>query len=346
MAFSFAQIITLVQQILFDTGAGTWSTTEIGYFIPQGIRDISLSAPRRVDEELDVESRTGTATSTSTNHLVDATNAHFLAGDVGKVIYNTTDYTWALITTYNSTSDVTLNKNIMASGEGYQIFNQECRNQKELYIGDFYTDVMLDRTENMVEYPITQSKHNFVEVNDKVLEILMADLPTTTYKKAYINFAKIHKVPNLTTWACVVKTATVAAGVKTMLLDDLQASGTILEGSEFTLDNVRGTYRISADATITTTEATIFFTPGLDSAVVATQVVNFTKSTLTPQLEGILGDYVAGLCCINIGAKKIPDSTFGDEVTKYTQHGTMLINKANIQLAQMKKRIPYRQYPR
>ncbi len=131
-----------------------------------------------------------------------------------------------------------------------------------------------------------------------------------------------------------------------MAIHGLQTSGTITEGTEFTITSVKGTYRIADDATIANSAATITFTPGLDSAVVDGQGITFPKSTLTPQLEGVVTDYIAGLCCLNIGVKKIADSTWGDEVTKFREQGTLLINKAKMTLARIEEKIRYCQYPR
>jgi len=66
--------------------------------------------------------RSGTATALLLNHLVDTTKKQFVAGDVGKTVYNTTDETTAEITVVTSSSDVTLDTDIMAEGEGYKIY--------------------------------------------------------------------------------------------------------------------------------------------------------------------------------------------------------------------------------
>ena len=65
--------------------------------------------------------RSSTATATTANHLID-TNGQFTAKDVGKTIYNSTDKTTAKITAYTSSSDVTLNADIMVNGENYEIY--------------------------------------------------------------------------------------------------------------------------------------------------------------------------------------------------------------------------------
>lgn len=67
----------------------------------------------------------GTATATSANHLVDTTNNQFTAHMVGWRIKNTTDTTYAYITAYNSTSDVTVSSDIFVDGEGYELPNSK-----------------------------------------------------------------------------------------------------------------------------------------------------------------------------------------------------------------------------
>jgi len=74
------------------------------------------------ETQTQVGSKSGTATSTSAFHLVDATSPPFLATDVGRIVKNTTDTTYATITVFNSTSDVTLDNDIMASGEAYTVY--------------------------------------------------------------------------------------------------------------------------------------------------------------------------------------------------------------------------------
>ena len=66
--------------------------------------------------------RSGVATALSASHLVDTTKNQFATSDVGKTVYNTTDKTTAVITEYTSPSDVTLDTDIMAKDEGYEIY--------------------------------------------------------------------------------------------------------------------------------------------------------------------------------------------------------------------------------
>jgi hypothetical protein len=70
----------------------------------------------------------GTATSTSANHLVDATATFQTNGVVvNDYVNNTTDNTWAKVTAVNSEIDLTLDADIMTNGESY-------------YTGSFKTD--------------------------------------------------------------------------------------------------------------------------------------------------------------------------------------------------------------
>jgi hypothetical protein len=72
--------------------------------------------------ELDTTSKLGTASATTPDHLIDTTLNPFTPADVGKWVYNSTDYTYAIVTAYNSTSDLTLDTDIMANGEGYELY--------------------------------------------------------------------------------------------------------------------------------------------------------------------------------------------------------------------------------
>lgn len=72
----------------------------------------------------------GSATSTSANKLVDST-ANFNSTDhLNKTLYNSTDDTWAQITAIDSTTQVSISADIMASGEAYVIANAVATIQK------------------------------------------------------------------------------------------------------------------------------------------------------------------------------------------------------------------------
>jgi len=75
-----------------------------------------------VDDLVSIDAvKIGVASATTALHLIDATLSPFLATDVGSTVYNTTDRTSAIITVFTSTSDITLDTDIMTIGEGYSI---------------------------------------------------------------------------------------------------------------------------------------------------------------------------------------------------------------------------------
>jgi hypothetical protein len=63
---------------------------------------------------------TGSATSTTADKLVNS-GATFTSATVGKTVYNTTDNTWTTVTALDSTTQLSLTDDIMASGEAYII---------------------------------------------------------------------------------------------------------------------------------------------------------------------------------------------------------------------------------
>lgn len=73
-------------------------------------------------EFIDTELESGTATSTTSNHLIDSTAKFQTKGVVvGAWVHNTTDDTWARVTVVGSETDLTLDTDIMISGEAYEI---------------------------------------------------------------------------------------------------------------------------------------------------------------------------------------------------------------------------------
>lgn len=64
----------------------------------------------------------GTTTSTSSNHLVESGQNFLSTVNIGNVVFNTTDNTFAYVTAVNSNTDLTLDADIMTSGEAYGIY--------------------------------------------------------------------------------------------------------------------------------------------------------------------------------------------------------------------------------
>lgn len=85
----------------------------------------------------------GATTSTVSNKLVD-NNASFIEEGIviGMIVYNTTDSTGATIVSIDSPTVLTLNANIMASGEAYKIYAPPSDQGAKLYV-DVATDVRI-----------------------------------------------------------------------------------------------------------------------------------------------------------------------------------------------------------
>lgn len=69
-------------------------------------------------------SETGVATATTALRLIDATKNQFAAGDVGKTVWNKTDDTFAIVTGYNNGSSLTIDTDIMAKAEDYELYSE------------------------------------------------------------------------------------------------------------------------------------------------------------------------------------------------------------------------------
>src|SRR3990167_104804 len=265
-----------------DSSNANFTTAELDTFISQACREAGREVPHVVKVSFTIESRFGFASSTSANNLVDASKSQFLAGDVGKIVHNITDKTWAVIKTYTSTSIVVLSKDIMASGEQYEIYNAGCtqKNQVSLSNVDDYIDI------EKVEYPIGTNRN--WEIDGTVLTIDVYYVPdskvlssgTQPDTEVLVRFKKRHLISQLTDLLGAVNNAPgYSAGDTSMAINSIQSTGTIETGQEFTIANTRGTYTVTADATISGNAATITFFPGLESSVANSVVVTFTQST-------------------------------------------------------------------
>lgn len=65
----------------------------------------------------------GTTTSTTADHLVETGQNFNTTISVGDLVHNTTDSTFAYVTAVNSDTDLTIDTDIMASGETYAIYS-------------------------------------------------------------------------------------------------------------------------------------------------------------------------------------------------------------------------------
>lgn len=291
---SYTEFRDAVEANLRDPSNTYFSTAELDYDIAQALRDVAKFIKHLVRVTDEAEIRTGVASSTSANNLVDATNAQFLAGDVGKRVHNTTDNTWADIISYSSTSQVGLSHDIMASGESYKLYNKGCSANNQLNIEDVKDHLWIEK----VEFPIGKPR-NF-SCNGTILTIEIDFDPVDTAKLGYIWFAKRHKLSQLTAMTGVVDlTEGYSKGDKSMVIDALTDDDIIEEGQEFTLADRPQIYTVTANVTVASNEATVSFYPGLDADVANDIAVTFVESTLQQKDETLAIEYVVGLALMN-----------------------------------------------
>lgn len=151
MAKTIKVIRSGVRQLLRDQIQASvdadFSEDELNAHITEVLVEISQRRAYQVKETLAICSTTGTATATTASHLIDTTNAHFVAGDVGKTVYNSTDKTTAKVTAYTSASDLTLDTDIMASGEAYTIYHLGGTSGKDLSIASITNLIEVEKAE-------------------------------------------------------------------------------------------------------------------------------------------------------------------------------------------------------
>ena len=172
---------------------------ELDRHIKQCLIDISRRDPRIVREIVYATYKTGTATATTASHLIDTTSLQFVAGDVGKTVYNSTDKTTAKITVFTSTSNVTLDTDIMASGETYYIYDTDCTSPKEVSIAAITNLLEVEKA----EYPTRNDPQDFRNVS-VFGNILRLDIDETPENGDEI-FLYCNKVHSLTELASTLK---------------------------------------------------------------------------------------------------------------------------------------------
>ncbi len=110
-------ILTLVKQ----SGAGVYLS------VNQGIPDSSYTSMLfdtelwDIQNEFDASKKIGVADATQANKLHDA-DGGFVAGDVGKTVWNPLDDTYATVSGFVDDGELDLTDDIMANGESYYLY--------------------------------------------------------------------------------------------------------------------------------------------------------------------------------------------------------------------------------
>ncbi len=311
MPKSFVTLINEIEQELQDTGNAIWSAAELAIQLEDAIREASEETVRRSDDRyevrhsFDIESRTGQASSTTSDALVDATLSQFASTDVDKVIYNPTDRTWAIVTAFISTSQLTLSRDIMASGEDYRMYNKGCISNKQVNLEDVTDGIGDDHGVYKVEFPVQENPQSFrnYKVEGNILTIDINFEPddsadSDARKEVFIWFTKRHRVSQLTDLVGAT-TAIIAEGATSVPLDALSGTEIIAEDTELVIAGVRGKYRVTADVTLSSGSGTVVVWPPLESAAAEDDVITITGSTLTRRLERIVVELTAARAAIS-----------------------------------------------
>jgi hypothetical protein len=323
MARTEQQIIDDIQTTLQDTSATIWTEAELRTYKDWALKELARYIPYKRVETLAIETRFGNATSTTSNALVDS-KAQFLSTDADKRIYNTTDKTWAIVTTYVSTSQLTLSKDIMAAGESYEIYNRYCMNNHQLDLSPVDDWVSIDG----VEYPYGYLRGVKMLDGGRVLELKydgwLNDTnasQTNSQRDTWVHLNTIHRLPQLTDLTGAVNNAPgYAAGSTSMAINGLSGSETIPQHSLFRIATARGLYRTTASCTLTGGGGSISFFPGLMDAAVNSDVVTIEGSTLTPTLEECLSELIIAKAHLSkapkyANATSTRNSAFGNYLT-------------------------------
>lgn len=350
MSKLFATLIDEVQSALGDDTT-TFTDAIVTVQLEDALRELSDYEPYVMMHSFKLESRTGTADEDKANALVDDAKTQFVdVKDIGKVIYNTDDRTWAVVAAFVDTGELTLSKDIFPDGdEGYKMFNKGCWNNKQINIEDVTDHIGPDHGVIAVEYKTLRKTRAFrnwkVEGDILTLDIDFSP-PDSSDSDAdvevFVWFNKVHRVSQLADLAGTVN-GTVVAGATTFTIAAV-GSGTevIAEDTLFTfyLSTVRGTYKIKYDLELSGGGGTIVFWPGLESAPANGAIVAFVGSTLNRRLERLVVD----LAATRLGMAKFANSINKGGQAVYrrseTKLGIVLAELGSLQVPETRRSWP------
>ncbi len=313
MAKAHAALVDEVEEQLEDSSNGVWSAGIVANALDQALRELSSYDPYVFLLTREFESRTGLDTAGTAGSLTDTTESQFLAADVGKVIFNVTDNTWAIVVTFSSTSVLVLSRDIMDTNEQYVMYNQDCWNQRQIYLGDIDDYVGPNFGVDSIEYPTRgwpPNKRNFTLDRDVLTVIYDGSIPDSKQENlggrvvdVDIWIKRQHWVSRMADLAGAVDlVAGYSRGATQIVVDALTDSEVIKAGQEFTIATLRGRYRCTADVTVATNEAIVNFWPPLENDLENDKVVTFVGSTLSTEQERVLVDLCVGRLAVTKAA--------------------------------------------
>lgn len=309
MPRNFVALINDAENLLQDSSNTLFSASDLGEYMENAITELSGYDPHLTLENFKLESRNGTASSTTAGSLVDATETQFLSTDVDKVIHNLTSNTWAIVTAFTSTSILVLSKDIMVSGDNYEMFNQDSRTVLEIYIGGVIDWIGDDHGIEWVEYPIQKkiNKRRNFSIEGEVLKIdygrsIPNSQTTSNILDVGVWINRRHQVSQLTGLLGAL-TAGAAEGATSIAVDGLTGTEVVAENTELTIAGLRGVYRVtdSGGVTLSSGAGTLAIFPPIESAVDNNDVVTFKESTLNPSQERLVSKLCAGRALVSKG---------------------------------------------
>lgn len=343
MSRNYSAMTTLVRNKLNQSATTVFTVADIDYAIEEALKEYEHYVPRYIPVVLAIESRYGTSGSTSANNLIDTSKGQFLTTDSGnrKVVENRTDHTWAVISSVASTAQVGLTGDIFVSGDEYRIYNRECWNNKQLYIGDVPEYYKVDS----VEYPIGNRRNwviqgNVLEIDVETVKDSNAGSTVTQLPNVdvLVRFRKPHILSELTDLSATFA-ATAAAAATSISATALQGAGTIDAGSEFSIQYHRSVYTVAASATIASSAVTLSIYPPLERAIASTAwTITFRETTLAPRDEALFADLAAARASINKAPKYFNVTTVArDAAAQYLDWGESRLGEV---LSQLQRLLP------
>ncbi len=299
MPKAFATLIDECEQELQDTGNAIWTAAELGIQLEDAIKEVSEYKTHVMEYVYTIESRTGIATSDTADALVDATETQFLSTDTDKVIYNTLNNTWAIVTAFVSTSQLTLSKDIMVDGnENYEMYNKGCRTRSQINIEDI-TDYEGPAKHGVIalEYPKGIRRNFKIDGDILTIDVVRVSdskvVEPATNVEVHIWIEARQRVSQLTDLAGAINNGNLTVGTTTISVDGLSGTEIVAEDTLLTIAGARGIYRVTDDVTLSSGGGDLVIFPGLLDVIVDGDVVTITGSTLTRELERLVVELTA-----------------------------------------------------
>ncbi len=321
MARTYAAMTTLVRDKIATSSTADFSVAEIDRQFEESLKDLPSyrGAEHLVPVVFKIESRNGTASTASSDNLVDTNKGQFLAEDATqeKVVHDITDDKRAVVLSFSSTAQIGISADIFSEADQYRIYNKRCWNKRQIFIGDVVDYVGIDS----VEYPIGQ-RRNWKILGNEVLELEIEDgavrdsnagstIARSPNVDVLVRFNKPHVLSQLTDLAGNIA-ASADVGATTLSGSSMQAAGTIEIGEEFYVENHRSLYMVVVSATIASNTALVTFYPGFEAKVPGTATTfTFVKSSLLPHQEDDFAELVAANLLVNKAPKFFNEVALG-----------------------------------